>query len=326
MKGLKWKLALMILGIVMIALSGLEVSLNAQDLNPGQIQIQLEKSVQGREISGVEFSLYKVGDYQENRFIFSAPFQDCTLSPDQMNDSQAVARAVSVFSAAIHQPLAVQKTDRQGLIRFEGLEKGVYYARVSDPGSYERIEDMIFCLPFYNPKTGQPEMQGTVFAKPVSIPDVLVLKMDPDQKLIRNKEFTFSTYWDKQTTRLDRIHKGDPNTGIARFTMNLGQVLYLQESRAPEGYLRLQEVTKIELTRQGVYLVNDKPVDSTNAGLEIRICNRPVSPQLPTKPETPSTSAFHPGMWIAGWMMVLSALCELLIGFSMWITSRKNKI
>lgn len=90
--------------------------------------------------------------------------------------------------------------------------------------------------------------------------EILVNKVDSiTGKNIVSKEFEFTLYSDKNCTEAIETEAGNTKDGTALFEVTEG-TWYIKESKAPEGYRLSDEVVKVEIKDNKMY-VNDKEVE-----------------------------------------------------------------
>lgn len=93
---------------------------------------------------------------------------------------------------------------------------------------------------------------------------VLVNKVDAGTgRNITNSMFEFTSYKEKECNNVIRTVKGDEKAGTALFDkLAAGMTIYIKETKAPRGYLLSDEVVKVEVKDDGLY-VNDQKVTDT---------------------------------------------------------------
>ena len=93
---------------------------------------------------------------------------------------------------------------------------------------------------------------------------VLVNKVDSGTgRNITNSKFEFTSYEERDCKTAIRTVKGDEKAGTALFDkLAAGTTIYIKETKAPKGYLLSDEVVKVEVKDDGLY-VNDEKVTDT---------------------------------------------------------------
>ncbi len=93
---------------------------------------------------------------------------------------------------------------------------------------------------------------------------VLVNKVDSGTgRNITNSKFEFTAYSDPECKNAVRTVAGDDKTGTALFDkLASGTTLYIKETKAPLGYLLSDEIVKVQVKDDGLY-VNDEKVTDT---------------------------------------------------------------
>lgn len=281
------------------------------------IMIQLEEVEEERNRAGVEFELFHLADLKDGAFVYAEPYRECTLQPHELNDPQAVRKALEYLSPRKTDPMASAASDEKGQAVFEPKELGLFLVHTKKPGSYNRIPDFLCALPAANAQSGLMEYRIKVFAKSLPLPMVQIVKVDEANKPIRNRAFSFSASRDREGKEVRNTVDGDTAEGIAKFSLNLGEVIYIRESSAPEGYVRSNRVVKAELKEDGSLYIDDK-LQSQNA---LRVGVSYVNEKEKKAAAPASSSKGVPTAWISGVYgktAVFSMAFCALIGACIW--------
>ena len=122
----------------------------------GTLQVQLETTSARSDWSGVEISLYRIGEVEnpneDLRYCVSGEFADCTvdLNYTSAHEADAAAKTIGKYIENRRlQPMAKQRTDAKGLAVFDGLNVGVYYAEKSGGTKEIDIIPFIVTIPYY---------------------------------------------------------------------------------------------------------------------------------------------------------------------------------
>ncbi len=260
------------------------------------IMIQLEEVEEERNRSGVEFELFHIADLKDGAFVYAQAYRECTLQPHELNDPQAVRKALDYLSPRKTDPMASASSDEKGQAVFEPKELGLFLVHTKKPGSYNRIPDFLCALPAANMQSGVMEYRIKVFAKSLPLPMVQIVKVDEANKPIRNRAFSFSASLDREGKEVRNTVDGDSAEGTAKFLLNLGEVIYIRESSAPEGYVRSDRVVKAELKEDGSLYIDDKP-QSQNA---LRVGVSYVNEKEKKAAASASSSKGVPTAWSSG--------------------------
>lgn len=121
------------------------------------IMIQLEEVEEERNRAGVEFELFHLADLKDGAFVYAEPYRECTLQPHELNDPQAVRKALEYLSPRKTDPMASAASDEKGQAVFEPKELGLFLVHTKKPGSYNRIPDFLCALPAANAQSGLME-------------------------------------------------------------------------------------------------------------------------------------------------------------------------
>ena len=316
MKAKPWTrfLCLLLVGLFALipcSIQAEDVSGEQETLPEGLIRIELKETDDHRSRENVEFELYRVADLVDGEFEYFDAWQTCTLGVEELDQFDPMKAALSLFKKlAVHQPAdQVRKSDEQGIVEFKGLPRGLYYLRVSDPASYERIEDLLVALPLYNEQEGRMENKVSVYAKAWPLPIVEIIKTDTNHQVLAGQNFEFSSFQDAQAT--DRIESktGEPD-GHVQFSLNLNQTIYIKETKAPEGYDLSPKIIEAALDEEGLLTINGKPVELKQNRAVIEVQNRQA-----TKAKTGMDA--HTATWFGLFLGSLSLLALL------WIQRRK---
>ncbi len=116
----------------------------------GDLRVQMDIS------SSVEISLYRIGEVEnaneDLRYHTSGEFAPCTvdLNYTSADEAEAAAEIIGQYvSDRQLQPLAVRKSDSDGLVTFENLSVGVYYAEKSGGAKEVSVLPFIVTVPYY---------------------------------------------------------------------------------------------------------------------------------------------------------------------------------
>ncbi len=321
----------------------------ASDLE-GTIEICLEESSMGRSYEGVRFDAYRCAQSNGDSLNFFESYQDCTLQMDELDDAAKMKEALQYLDGQINQtqeePWAQAIVNEGGKAVFEHLPYGLYFFRVSDPAEYELVGSFLAMLPAWNNEKNRGEDFLRIQAKAYPLPDLCIVKVDPNKEPILNKNFVFSSYEDEEGLKLIENKVGDVETGIVEFRLNLGQTIYIQETQAPEGYKLSKQRIKVFMDDEGNLFVNDQRGPVEGLKVQLQCINRPegeeekpsLEEETPNKPNTsqesktstiqktstnkPDTAAH---VSIQKWLLILlSAGLILLALYSQMKRTKKN--
>ena len=89
--------------------------------------------------------------------------------------------------------------------------------------------------------------------------DFEIRKIDTDKKTLIQQPFTFTVFRDQECEILLYVLNSNINGKIIWENVENG-IYYLQETKAPEGYIRKDDIIKIDVNSEGVFL-NDKKIE-----------------------------------------------------------------
>jgi len=89
--------------------------------------------------------------------------------------------------------------------------------------------------------------------------DFEIRKIDTDKKTLIQQPFTFTVFRDKECKTLLYVLDSNINGNIIWENVENG-IYYLQETRAPKGYIRKDDLIKIEVNSAGIF-INDKKIE-----------------------------------------------------------------
>lgn len=273
----------------------------------GTIEICLEKSSMNRSYEGVRFDAYRCAQSDGDTLTFFESYKDCTLQMDELDDATKMKEALQYLNIQIKQtqkePFAQAIVNEEGQAVFEHLPYGLYFFCVSDPGEYELVGNFLAMLPAWNSEKNRGEDFLRIQAKAYPLPDLCIIKVDANKEPILHKDFAFSSYEDEEGLKLIETKVGDVETGIVEFRLNLGQTIYIQETKAPEGYKLSKQRIKIFMDEEGNLFVNDQKGPVEGLKVQLQCINRledeeeekpSLEEETPNKPNTTQQSTPSP--------------------------------
>lgn len=314
----------------------------------GTIEICLEEST--RSYQGVTFEAYRCAISDGENLNFLDLYKECSLQITDLNDSTKMKQALRYFEKQKDQdnPYATEIVNEQGKATFKNLPYGLYFFCVSDPGEYELVGSFAAVLPAWNNQDQRFESFLRIQAKAYPLPDLCILKVDSDKKTILNKEFAFSSYENENSQIPLETKTGDIETGIVEFRLKLGQTIYIQESKAPEGYVLSKQRIKVSMDLEGNIYVNEKKGPLDGLKVKVQCINRtekeesenpipqtsiqedgqkPGTNPSTSIPPSPTLSAQKPStatyFQLQKWLL-LGGISSL-IGFALWLENKRRK-
>lgn len=117
---------LCVFGIIMWLAAGLMLNASAASAESSLTLIcRMDKVI----LSGMQWSLYRVGSRSGNSFVLEGEFADYPVSLEDMSASAVSAAADTLENYAVLDrisPIAQGETGNDGLLKFDGLEPGLY--------------------------------------------------------------------------------------------------------------------------------------------------------------------------------------------------------
>ena len=228
----------------------------------GSISIQLDESEDDRSLENVEFGLVKVADLDGGYYVLTEPFsnKEWDFDINKLETADELETAARAFQKEVQEPEQTLITDADGFSAAKDLELGVYLLYAIDVDKYEYVTPFLIALPTWDNLDEVFQYDVVVYPKHDRVPKILVNKVDAQtgQNII-SKDFEFTSYEDSECT--DEIETVEANTtdGTALFMVDYGTT-YIKETAAPEGYGLSDEVVKVEVNDEGLF-VNDQKVE-----------------------------------------------------------------
>ena len=190
-----------------------------------------------------------------------------------------------------------------------GLEEGKTYTltEITAPYGYEVAESITFTVS-YDKETQVIEMCDT----PI-LTDIKLIKIDSDTKEVITDDFTFGLYADEDCTELIQQRDSDSESGTVTFSELRYGIYYIKEINAPDGYNLSDEIIKVEINDEGVF-INDEKIDQDEDGIySFEFEN--------TKLETPNTGdESNLKLWVVLFIISISGI----IGIGIYNIKKKK--
>ena len=195
--------------------------------------------------------------------------------------------------------------------KIEGLIVGKTYTLREEiaPYGYEIANEIEFKVQA-NKETQKIEMKDMPILK-----NIKLIKIDASTKESINENFTFGLYEDENCTKLIQQMDSNNDEGIITFEDLRYGTYFIKERTAPKGYIKSDEVAKIEINDKGVF-VDGKLVEEKEAMYSFEFENVPI--------ETPNTNDGRNTLLLSG-IAGTSALTLATIGIYELNKRRKNK-
>ena len=196
--------------------------------------------------------------------------------------------------------------------KVKGLEEGKKYKLVEKnaPYGYELAKEIEFIV------TEDKENQIVEMEDMPILTDIKVNKIDSETKEIIKDKFTFAIYEDKECTKLIKEIEANKNDGFVIFEdLRYGE-FYIKEIKAPNNYNLSNEVIKVEINDEGVFINGEQIEENNDKIYSFEIEN--------TKIETPKTND-NRNQTMLSIIASFSAISLVGIGIYKLIQKRKNK-
>lgn len=274
MKNIIKMLCGILLSIGMISFGNIPIFAN----NAGSITIILEDSEKELPKENVEFGLTKVADIIDGEYVSLEEYSYFDFN--NIQNANEMKDTATRLNRLISSNDAIGSTDKDGILKFEGLEIGVYLLHPAYIADYEIIEPTIVSIPIWDEMSREMNYDIIVYPKHEPLPTIRINKVDSKtDKTIINKEFEFSLYLDESCTNVLEILSEENNDGIIDFDITYG-TYYLKETKAPDGYRLSDEILKIEFNDFGVFF-NNQPVVKTEGRYIFDFENDLISTKTP---------------------------------------------
>ena len=195
--------------------------------------------------------------------------------------------------------------------RVTGLEENKTYKliEVTTPYGYEIAEEITFTVTT-DKETQKIEMKDMPILK-----NIRVIKIDSKTREVIKAKFTFGIYEDKECTKLIQQIDSNKNDGSITFEKLRYGTYYIKEINAPKGYNMSDEIVKVEINDNGVF-VNGNLIEENDFAYSFEFENTPI--------EIPNTSDGRNTILLGG-LAGMSTLTLISIGIYEVIKKRKNK-
>lgn len=191
-----------------------------------------------------------------------------------------------------------------------GLEEDKTYKLIETtaPYGYEVTEEIEFTVT-EDKQTQRIEMKD----KPI-VKNIKIIKIDSNTKEIIKSRFSFGIYEDNECTKLIKEVKSNSKDGFVVFDNLKYGIYYIKEITAPKGYVISDEIIKLEINDNGVF-INDTLVEEQDNTYSLDFENIPV--------DTPKTEDER-NIALLLILFILSSLCLTFL-YIHKVIKRKNK-
>ena len=195
--------------------------------------------------------------------------------------------------------------------KVKGLEENKTYKliEITAPYGYEITEEKTFTV------TENKEIQKIEMKDMPILKNIKVIKIDSKTREVIKAKFTFGIYEDKECTKLIQQIDSNKNDGSITFEKLRYGTYYIKEINAPKGYNMSDEIVKVEINDNGVF-VNGNLIEEKDFAYSFEFENTPI--------EIPNTSDGRNTILLGG-LAGMSTLTLISIGIYEVIKKRKNK-
>lgn len=225
----------------------------------GTVSLTLTDSEDGRSKEGVMFGMAKVADIENGIYTLTNGFEESEVDMQNIKNSDQLKEAAWALSEYTSPKDVILQTDENGQIVTDKLEVGVYLFYIYDVNDYEYIDPFLVAIPTWDDTLEGMNYNVEVLPKHSPLPKIRVNKVDEEtDKTITDEDFKFTAFADKGCT--ERIEeKSNEDDGTITFQVNYGDT-YIRETEAPDGYFLSDEVIKVTVNYDGMF-INDKKVE-----------------------------------------------------------------
>ncbi|MCD7743941.1 MAG: hypothetical protein LUI13_01395 [Lachnospiraceae bacterium] len=264
-------LVLFALMLSVLVLAGAAAPVHASaEQTTGKVEIQLSDSA-----SGIELTLYKVGDYENGSFIFTDIFAQSGVEISDLNNSseaQTAAQALAAYAetlssggsasagstsggSAQNYIISTVTADASGSVKFDSLPLGLYLIAQTGGTEYLEAQPTLIPLPYSGADSGQGWIYDVTIALKYSFPGgaVILTKTDDAGDLIEGAVFVLQqkVYADSESEVPLDAESGTDDTGFyywKEFAKDLKTSAYGQVvvTGLPTGEFRLVETENPE--------------------------------------------------------------------------------
>lgn len=246
----------------------------------GSISIQLNTA------ETITFGINTLATIKNNQIIPKPTYQDYDFQT--INTSQENEKLAHKIMQHIKKPDQTITTNSLGFAHLSNLETGVYLLYSLD----KRVTPFILTIPTYNSLEHHIIFDLTVYPKVDHDLQLKILKADSKtNQLITNLPFEFKLYYDESCLHEFNTASIHPSLATATFYIPHG-TWYLKETKAPSGYLKSNQIFKIEY--DSTLKINHQLIDYPYT---YTIYNDPLPYNPNTKDPTPLVLYFILGVF-----------------------------
>lgn len=277
----------------------------------GSITIELTDTTSNYSKENVEFGIVKIADVIGGEYHLLDEYQIDDIDLNEIETAEELDHAAKQIRKAVDRPDRVVYSNEQGIAGIYEIPVGVYLVYAENVNNYEMIMPSIVSIPSFDEADKVMKYDVTLLPKHENYPIFRIIKADEKTgQPILDKPFEFSRYLDEGCSYLVGSVSGNTKNGFAEFRIRYG-TWYFKETKAPQGYQLSEEVVKVELNEDGLY-INDILMDKEDDFYSINYDNE----QIPKTPNTGDNSNV---------IKMLGLLCVSGVALVVLIALKKNK-
>ena len=239
----------------------------------------------------VKMALYQVAEVEEDELYYTEAFADCDVDLEDLSqaDAQDAANALAAYAREQKIKGTVKKTDSEGSLSFTDLADGVYLLIQAGSQDVIAVQNMLFVVP---QGTGDQKNYNVVLEAKSSFPGgaVILNKTDPYGNVLAGAAFTLQVLEDNNWKELRTELVTNQNGQLVITDLPLGSYRFV-ETKAPEGYLLLEDPVPFEITKAGQVALADGIYQKASGKVEeLDVVNAEDFPHGPLYDMTPTPS------------------------------------
>ena len=271
--------------------------------NAGEVLIDLSP-YQNEPVLEADFRLIQIAADSQNGPKLCEPFEmEDKDFQNLKNQSLSSASQKRIASSLEEQWLRILGSDQEdridardpdtnagSQILFSGLSRGIYLLTSKSSPYFRPYQPVLISIPTNGSDEEQAFSLTAKMTPKRELPEVEIHKVDENGQLITGRTFTFKVYADEACTSELTELKGKTESGkTSRFVFDQYRTIYLQESKAPNGYQLSDQVVEVEFDKDGLSVDGKLVVpDEDGNVIHIRYTNKKTDRDQPGKPNAGS--------------------------------------
>ena len=220
-------------------------------INANSISVELQDSVDELSKENVEFNVVQVAKLVDGFYVLNEEFQDLDVDFNTellAEEVEAICTKLSGYSL-VGQTLV---TDEEGKAVLEDVEEGLYFIDPVNIHEYERMSPMLVSVPEWDGDTLNYDV--LMYPKHRPFEKLIIKKIDKDSKDEILDSIEFTSFKDKDCTESLKTFKGNGTLSI----LMREDAMYLQETKAPSGYEKSDQVLFVEVKDDEIFIDGKK--------------------------------------------------------------------